>query len=119
MNQPLPVFTISSGDPSGIGPEVAVKACADESLHALARWVIVGEAWQVAELAEQFGLTVDQVESWPDRINAVTIEQVNAADRFGNRREDLVESWSTRELDVVVTVGMVVPLVTFQALLAQ
>ena len=61
MNQPLPVFTISIGDPSGIGPEVAVKACADESLHTLARWVIVGDAWQVAELAEQFGLTVDQV----------------------------------------------------------
>jgi len=61
MNQPLPVFTISIGDPSGIGPEVAVKACADESLYTLARWVIVGEAWQVAELAEQFGLTVDQV----------------------------------------------------------
>ncbi|MFP6704024.1 MAG: hypothetical protein VB861_19910 [Planctomycetaceae bacterium] len=35
------------------------------------------------------------------------IDQVNAADRFGNRREDLVESWSTRELDVVVTVDRV------------
>jgi hypothetical protein len=35
------------------------------------------------------------------------IEQVNAADRFGSRREDLVESWSTRELDVVVTVDRV------------
>ena len=35
------------------------------------------------------------------------IEQVNAADRFGNKREDLVESWSTRELDVVVTVDRV------------
>jgi hypothetical protein len=35
------------------------------------------------------------------------IEQVNAADRFGNKREDLVESWSTRELDVVVAVDRV------------
>jgi len=35
------------------------------------------------------------------------IEQVNAADRFGNKREDLVESWSTRELDVLVTVDRV------------
>ncbi|MBT4692090.1 MAG: 4-phospho-D-threonate 3-dehydrogenase, partial [Planctomycetaceae bacterium] len=86
MNQPLPVFTISIGDPSGIGPEVAVKACADESLHALARWVIVGEAWQVAELAEQFGLTVDQVITDIDelandsRVAVLDAQQISRAD---------------------------------------
>lgn len=57
----LPIYTISIGDPAGIGPEVTVKACRDESLHALGRWVIVGEAWQVLDLAKQYDLHVDQV----------------------------------------------------------
>ncbi len=58
---PLPVYMISIGDPAGVGPEVTVKACCQTSLRALGRWVIVGEAWQVLELADQFGLQVDQV----------------------------------------------------------
>ena len=57
----LPIYTISIGDPAGIGPEVTVKACRDEALHALGRWVIVGEAWQVLDLAKQYDLHVDQV----------------------------------------------------------
>jgi len=57
----LPIYTISIGDPAGIGPEVTVKACRDSALHALGRWVIVGEAWQVQELAVLYGLQVDQV----------------------------------------------------------
>lgn len=57
----LPIYTISIGDPAGIGPEVTVKACRNRSLQALGRWVIVGEAWQVQQLAEQYELQVDQV----------------------------------------------------------
>ncbi|KZB51030.1 M16 family metallopeptidase [Thalassospira xiamenensis] len=57
---------------------------ARDSLSAAAR--TLGEALAV-------GLTVDQVESWPDRINAVTIEQVNAAAKsvFDDKRS--VTGW--------------------------
>lgn len=57
---------------------------ARDSLSAAAR--TLGEALAV-------GLTVDQVESWPDRINAVTIEQVNAASKsvFDDKRS--VTGW--------------------------
>ena len=58
---PLPIYTISIGDPAGVGPEVTVKACRDTVLHALGRWVIVGEAWQVQELASQYDLQIDQI----------------------------------------------------------
>ncbi|MBA61432.1 MAG: 4-hydroxythreonine-4-phosphate dehydrogenase PdxA [Planctomycetaceae bacterium] len=57
----LPIYTISIGDPAGIGPEVTVKACRDQALQSIARWVIIGEAWQVQELAKQYDLHVDQV----------------------------------------------------------
>ncbi len=57
---------------------------ARDSLSATAR--TLGEALAV-------GLTVDQVESWPDRINAVTIEQVNSAAKsvFDDKRS--VTGW--------------------------
>ncbi len=31
------------GDPAGIGPEIVLKALADESLRALANWIVVGD----------------------------------------------------------------------------
>ena len=37
------------------------QSVSDSALHVLGRWVIVGEAWQVQELAELYGLQVDQV----------------------------------------------------------
>ena len=47
-------MTISSGDPSGIGPEVTAKALADEQTRTAARWIVVGESWLFAEISEQY-----------------------------------------------------------------
>ncbi|WP_085620192.1 M16 family metallopeptidase [Thalassospira alkalitolerans] len=57
---------------------------ARDSLSAAAR--SLGEALAV-------GLSVDQVESWPERINAVTVEQINAAAKavFDDKRS--VTGW--------------------------
>ena len=54
-------MTISSGDPSGIGPEVTAKALADEQIRTAARWIVVGESWLFAEISDQYGLQIDQV----------------------------------------------------------
>jgi 4-phospho-D-threonate 3-dehydrogenase / 4-phospho-D-erythronate 3-dehydrogenase len=48
-----PIFTISLGDPAGVGPEVTVKALLDPDIQRMARWVVVGEAWLVEEALEQ------------------------------------------------------------------
>ena len=58
---PQITMTISSGDPSGIGPEVTAKALADEQTRTAARWIVVGESWLFAEISEQYGLQIDQV----------------------------------------------------------
>lgn len=42
-----PTVALTIGDPAGIGPEVVVKALADADVGALARWVVVGDAWVV------------------------------------------------------------------------
>jgi 4-hydroxythreonine-4-phosphate dehydrogenase len=54
-SQPRPRIGITMGDPLGIGPEVIVKALADESLRSAAHYIIYGsERWmrQAAESAE-------------------------------------------------------------------
>jgi 4-hydroxythreonine-4-phosphate dehydrogenase len=43
--QQLPVIAVSIGDPSGIGPEVVVKALSDADTASMARWLIVGDAF--------------------------------------------------------------------------
>jgi 4-hydroxythreonine-4-phosphate dehydrogenase len=43
MNRTLPVVAVTLGDPSGIGPEVAVKALATPSIRSSCRAVIVGD----------------------------------------------------------------------------
>jgi 4-phospho-D-threonate 3-dehydrogenase / 4-phospho-D-erythronate 3-dehydrogenase len=44
------------GDPAGVGPEIILKALADPPAAALARWIVVGEAWVFDETARMLGL---------------------------------------------------------------
>lgn len=39
----LPTLAITMGDPSGIGPEIVLKAVRDDSVHAACRPVVVGD----------------------------------------------------------------------------
>jgi 4-hydroxythreonine-4-phosphate dehydrogenase len=49
---PLPLLAITMGDPSGIGPEVTVKALADGALHAVCRPLVVGDAGVLGAAAQ-------------------------------------------------------------------
>lgn len=44
MNAYKPILGITMGDPASIGPEVAVKALADASIHAVCRPLLIGDA---------------------------------------------------------------------------
>ena len=57
----ISTFCISMGDPAGIGPEVTLKALLDYDLRTSARWVLVGEAWQINQLGQEIGFEPDQV----------------------------------------------------------
>src|SRR5262249_51112355 len=39
----LPVIALTMGDPSGIGPEIVLKALADSEIASLARFIVVGD----------------------------------------------------------------------------
>jgi 4-hydroxy-L-threonine phosphate dehydrogenase PdxA len=52
----LPRIAVTIGDPSGIGPEIVLKALADPQLDPLARWVVIGDASVMARVAQIAGV---------------------------------------------------------------
>lgn len=45
VQQTLPKIAITMGDPNGIGPEIVIKALADDYLSSLCRPIVVGDAY--------------------------------------------------------------------------
>ncbi len=58
MTEALPVIAISSGDPAGIGPELALMACADRELSKLCKIIVIGSSDLLRRRANQTGLPV-------------------------------------------------------------
>src|SRR5262245_58458307 len=58
----LPAVAIAIGDPSGIGPEIALKAALDPAARALCRPVLVGDRGALQAHAQACGLSLDGVE---------------------------------------------------------
>ena len=56
MNKPI--IGITMGDPASIGPEIAVKALMQESIHAICRPVIIGDANVFAQIVSLLHLPV-------------------------------------------------------------
>ena len=54
--QPLPRIGITMGDPAGIGPEVVLKAVAEEEVRRACAPVIVGDARLLAHAARTLDL---------------------------------------------------------------
>src|SRR5664280_3283045 len=56
-DMPLPRIAIATGDPAGIGPEIALKAALDARVNALCRPLLVGDPAAVELHAKAAGLT--------------------------------------------------------------
>src|SRR5271169_4924431 len=54
---PLPRIAIATGDPAGIGPEIALKAALDQRVTALCRPLLVGDPAVVEMHAKAAGLS--------------------------------------------------------------
>ena len=50
--QHLPRIAITMGDAAGIGPEIIVKALAEERVHQLCRPIVIGSAWPLDQAIE-------------------------------------------------------------------
>lgn len=58
-----PVVAVTMGDPSGIGPEVVLKALADSEIAPLAKWVVVGDTRILDKAGKIANATVRDVKS--------------------------------------------------------
>ena len=54
---PLPVIAVTMGDPSGVGPEIIVKALMRPEVATLCRSVVIGDARRLQAAADICGLT--------------------------------------------------------------
>ena len=60
-----PRIAITMGDPAGIGPEVVLKALADPTTSALARWRLVADDSVLERTVDALGLP------WPPALEVI------------------------------------------------
>jgi 4-hydroxythreonine-4-phosphate dehydrogenase len=73
-----PRIGITIGDPAGIGPEISLKAIADEEIQSICAPVLIGDAQYLAHWSCVFGLArrldvLNVGEPWPDHLDTPLI----------------------------------------------
>ena len=71
MTPSSPRIAISLGDPAGIGPEVGVKALADDAVRGLAQWIVIADPAALAPVETQTGIRLSA-------LSQVTLESPGA-----------------------------------------
>ena len=56
-----PTIAISIGDPAGVGPEVALKALADDAVRTLANWIVIGDREALTLVEAQTGIQLNSL----------------------------------------------------------
>ncbi len=60
-NSAKPILAITLGDICGIGPEIVLKALQNETVHAICKPLVVGDARMVYRAARALGLATPDV----------------------------------------------------------
>jgi 4-phospho-D-threonate 3-dehydrogenase / 4-phospho-D-erythronate 3-dehydrogenase len=58
----IPTVALTMGDPSGIGPEIVLKALAEPELQSVARWIVVGDRKILNLASRQIGVALANAE---------------------------------------------------------
>lgn len=87
----LPVIVITMGDPSGIGPEIIMKALAKPDIHKICKPVVVGDARRLEKAGKIVGSTlkiqaidtVEEAKFSTDTVNCIDLKLVPDDHPFG------------------------------------
>ena len=79
MTSPKPAVGLASGDPAGIGPEIAVKAALDPKVHEICRPVLVGDRSVFGLYGSLESLDILHVEQGKPQIGQIRPEHGKAA----------------------------------------
>ena len=82
-----PIIGISMGDPAGIGPEILVRAAADEAVHRVTRCLVFGDARVIEKAVQDSGLklkvhaitTPDEARFAPNSIEVIDLANADPA----------------------------------------
>lgn len=88
-----PILGVTLGDPSGIGPEVLLKALADEAVFLACRPLVLGDAGVLAETGLRLGQTLDlreisepeESQGRPGTIELLALSRLRPGDRAPGR----------------------------------
>lgn len=102
----LPVIGITVGDAAGIGPEVTLKAIADERVISVCKTLVIGDAEFLSRTAAEFGLSepteLHDLSNLPDQVvpGSSTAATGKAA---GEYIETAVDLWRDDRIDAMCT----------------
>ncbi|MEK7857271.1 MAG: DUF1259 domain-containing protein, partial [Acidobacteriota bacterium] len=89
----LTVVGITIGDAAGIGPEVSLKAVADEEIRSVCRPVLIGDLRSLKHTSSDLGLGLDLVpfdeENTPHPLTVEVFDTNNLPDTITVGRDDL------------------------------
>ncbi|MGI9035422.1 MAG: 4-hydroxythreonine-4-phosphate dehydrogenase PdxA [Pyrinomonadaceae bacterium] len=121
-NQRLPRVGITTGDAAGIGPEITLKAVADENIKKICRPVLIGDATFLRRAARDLNLQIDFTEVKkgekipPDVSSIVIYDLANLKGAVATGRdaaptgkasaeniEAAVELWRDGEIEAIAT----------------
>ncbi len=71
MDDRFPVIAVSSGDPAGIGPEIALKACQERSLNDLCRIILIGSSDVLEKSSELTSSELPALFSGDTKVNSI------------------------------------------------
>lgn len=102
----LPVIGVTLGDAAGIGPEITLKAIADERVVSVCRPIVIGDAAFLRLTGESFGLTeparIHDLKNLADKVipGSSTAATGKAA---GEYIETAVRLWRDGHIDAICT----------------
>lgn len=110
MNSERPIIGVTMGDAAGIGPEIVLKALADESLRAVCQFVVIGDAAFLRRAMGDLGLAVLESENVEifDLANLppefeIGIDQAVTGKASAEYIEAAVSLWREKRIDAICT----------------
>src|SRR2546430_8993002 len=67
-SMPSPVVAVTIGDPAGIGPEIVVRALAQDAVQRSVQALVVGDRWVLERAMEVTGTTLEFSPAGPVRL---------------------------------------------------
>ena len=109
MSEQKPIIGITIGDAAGIGPEITLKAIADENLRTACRCLLIGDAVHLRTVAANLDVDIDSLDVEIFDLKNLPIEFATGVDAAvtGKASAECIEAavklWRENKIDAICT----------------